>query len=305
MKIVVKQNAGLGNQLFQYAAGCYYAKRHGAEFRMAVDPLPDLMSHGSYPRPFLLSNFSPTTPLKPQTPEDRFFLSQRKLLQRITKSLHRALRVEVCSEPIAQRYHFLPSLPLRAGTKIVYLVGYWQSYAIVNKVADLLRSEFAFGEPAQGANLAAMQEIEATPNATSLHVRRGDYTLAVEGNIALPISYYHRAVKTLEERVVRPTYFVFSDDIAFAKRHLPQGKRMVFMEHNDDYSSHEDLRLMSACRHHIIANSTFSWWGAWLNRRADKQVIAPKHWHLTEESYHAELFPPEWTLLHSIRENGI
>lgn len=303
MRIVVKQVSGLGNQMFQYAAGCYYAKRYNAELSMAIDPPHAAMSHGSFPRPFLLSNFSPSAPLKPLTQRDKLVLSKRRSLQAITGPLKRALGLEICTELVAQRYHFLPSLSLRPGTKTAYLVGYWQSYRMVDEVAEVLHSEFAFSRPAQGANLAMMQEIEAAPNATSLHIRRGDYTLAAEGNIALPISYYRKAMALLEDRLENPTYFVFSDDIAFAKQHLPAGGRKVFVEHNDDYSSHEDLRLMSACRHHIIANSSFSWWGAWLNRHPDKQVIAPRHWHLTANSYHPELFPPEWTLLDSIRED--
>ena len=84
------------------------------------------------------------------------------------------------------------------------------------------------------------------------------------------------AVSTFKQPLRDPTFFVFSDNIPFVKEYLPRKVPMVFVDHNDDYSAHEDLRLMSSCHHHIIANSTFSWWGAWLNPRTDKMVIAPK-----------------------------
>ncbi len=146
-----------------------------------------------------------------------------------------------------------------------------------------------------------LERIGKCTNPVSLHVRRGDYTLAAEGNIALPLDYYTRSISICRERLADPTFFVFSDDIAFARKNLPHDIRAVFIDHNDDASSHEDLRLMSSCRHHIIANSTFSWWGAWLNPRLDKLVVAPKHWYLTQDSYYPELLPPGWILCDTLR----
>jgi hypothetical protein len=82
----------------------------------------------------------------------------------------------------------------------------------------------------------------------------------------------------------------------FVKENLPRDMSMVFVEHNDSFAAHEDLRLMSSCHHHIIANSTFSWWGAWLSPRSDKMVIAPRHWYLGMDDYYPSLFPPNWVL---------
>lgn len=302
MRIVVKQVSGLGNQLFQYAAGRYYAERYSADLRMVFDPGSAAMSHGSFPRPLLLSNFSLSAPVEPLTRIDRAVLSSRQTLRGVTSPLKRMLGIEVYTPAFGQRYSFQPSLPLSPATKTVYILGYWQTYRTVEDVASTLRREFTFSQPAQGKSLDVTQQIEATPHTVSLHIRRGDYTLAAEGNIALPMSYYRRAMALMEERLTRPTYFVFSDDIPFAKQHLADHPRIVFVDHNDDFSAHEDLRLMASCGHHIIANSTFSWWGAWLNGRPDKQVIAPRHWHLTEDSFHPDLLPPSWTLLDSIRE---
>ncbi len=295
MQIVVRQISGLGNQLFQYAAGRYYAKRYGAQMRMAVDPARNALSHG-YPRPFLLSNFAVTAPAKELSPLDLLVLTKRRSLQATSLAFRKSLRIQVFTEKIEQRYTFMQDLPLQKSVQTLYLVGYWQAHRFVDEIADELRVEFSLTKPAQGKNLEILNQIRQSNNPVSLHVRRGDYTLAVEGNIALPIEYYLHAISSYKERLDEPTFFVFSDDIAFTKAHLPRGLRAVFVEHNDHSSSHEDLRLMSSCHHHIIANSTFSWWGAWLNPRTDKIVFAPKYWHLKRDSYYADLLPPGWIL---------
>ncbi len=116
------------------------------------------------------------------------------------------------------------------------------------------------------------------------------------GRAELPFEYYANAISRLRKRLVDPTFFIFSDDIRSVKEYLPRNIRAVFVDHNDDFSAHEDMRLMSSCRHHIIANSTFSWWGAWLNPRSDKVVIAPRQWDVTEKSFYPDLLPPSWTL---------
>jgi Glycosyl transferase family 11 len=195
-----------------------------------------------------------------------------------------------------RRYAFLRDVPLERHIKTLYLVGYWHTHIMVEEVADELRSELALKEPAQGKNLEVLEQINQCGNPVSLHVRRGDCTVAATARVALPFEYYSNAISTFKERLVDPTFFVFSDDIPFVKEYLPQNIATVFVEHNDDFSAHEDMRLMSSCHHHIIANSTFSWWGAWLSPRSDKMVIAPKHWDLTEDSYYPDLLPQTWML---------
>jgi Glycosyl transferase family 11 len=296
MQIIVRQISGLGNQLFQYAAGRYYAKRHGADLRLLIDRPKRSHSYG-FPRPFLLSHFSITTPMQPYTLKDRLLIGKRKPWPQISSPLRHSLGVLEFDEPLEQRYRFLEHLPLDQSVQTVYLFGYWQAHQLVNAVADELRTSLQFKDQAAGNNQEMLQQINECEHPVSLHIRRGDYTLAAEGNIALPLDYYSRAIAHFQERLTNPVFFVFSDDMAFAQNNMPAGIRAVFVDHNDDFSSHEDLRLMSACHHHIIANSSFSWWGAWLNPRADKMVVAPKFWLLKPESYFPGLLPPAWTLL--------
>ena len=293
MEIVVKQLSGLGNQLFQYAAGRYYAKRYGASLRLLIDAPQNATSYGS-PRPFLLSHFAIETPMQPPSVWDRLLQARRPVLRQFSRLIQRALRVQFFTEPIAQRYRFLEDLPLMNGVRTLFLSGYWQAHQLADSIAEELRPSLAFKNPPVGKNLEVAEEIAQCAHPVSLHIRRGDYTLAAEGNIALPMSYYWSAINSFRERFPDAHFFVFSDDIAFARTHLSNDVRTTFVDHNDDFSSHEDLRLMSLCHHHIIANSSFSWWGAWLNARPDKLVIAPKYWHIKADSHLPELTPPHW-----------
>jgi hypothetical protein len=190
----------------------------------------------------------------------------------------------------------LRDLPLGREVGTLYLQGYFQASPLVDEVADELRVDLALKEPPHGRNLDLLRQITRSANPVSVHVRRGDFTLPSEGRVVLPMEYYSHAIAIMRERFVNPVFFVFSDDVPFIKENLPRDGRMVFVEHNDDFAAHEDLRLMSSCHHHILANSTFSWWGAWLNHRTDKVVVAPRHWFLKEDNYYPDLFPHDWVL---------
>jgi hypothetical protein len=295
MQVIVRQISGLGNQLFQYAAGRYYANRYGAELRIAREPAHKAISHG-YSRPFLLEHFSINEPVNEISAFERLVLTEKPSLVPTSVFLQRTMRIRVFREHVTQRYTFLPDSCVDDEVRQLYLVGYWQAYRYVEEIACELRKKLSFRQAARGMNEEVLSQIKQNENSVSVHVRRGDFTLAVEGNIALPINYYTRAISIFRERLINPKFFIFFDDMAFAKQHLPHNDT-VFVEHNDSSSSHEDLRLMSSCRHHIIANSTFSWWGAWLNPNPEKIVIAPKHWHQTMNSYYPGLLLPNWVLV--------
>jgi Glycosyl transferase family 11 len=295
MQIVIRQISGLGNQLFQYAAGLYYAKRFGATMRLAVDLPSRSVSHG-YARPFLLPHFSVDVEMPFLSKEERMLFSPRPQLQPLI-TLHKRLKhIQVYSEPLNRRYTLIDDIPVDPATRWLYLVGYWQTYRMVEAVEKDVRSHLRLRLPPAGRNADYLSQIEGCICPVSLHIRRGDYTLAAEGNIALSLSYYLAGIRFMQDHFADLTFFVFSDDIPWARAHMPNGLKVIFVEGNGDAGSHEDLRLMSACRHHIIANSSFSWWGAWLNPYSDKLVYAPKNWLLRPESYYPDLFPPTWTL---------
>jgi len=131
----------------------------------------------------------------------------------------------------------------------------------------------------------------------SLHIRRGDYvsnrsTLEIHG--VLGIDYYVRALNLMEEKVKEPQIFVFSDDIPWARDNLKTNLPLQFIDHNGVEKNYEDLRLMSNCKNHIIANSSFSWWGAWLSSNSEKIVITPMNWFNQSNMDTRDLIPVSW-----------
>lgn len=303
LQIVLREYAGLGNQLFRYAALRYYAKRYGAEMRISVDPARFAHSHG-YPRPFLLSHFSITVPIRERSLGDRLFLTGKAWLKAAVAPMKWVLRIDVFTQHHSSCYSFVRDLPLKRHLRRLYLVGRWQTYTIVDEVAEELRAELTLKEPPRGKNLEVLEQIKQCSNPVSLHIRRGDCLVASTNRVDLGLDYYLKAITIIKQRLDNPTFFVFSDDIPFTKKYLPQDVAMVFVEHNDDFNAHEDLRLMSSCYHHIVANSTFSWWGAWLNPRSDKICIAPRHWYRTEDICSSGLLPQSWIVVDAMADTG-
>lgn len=179
-----------------------------------------------------------------------------------------------------------------------YLVGYWQSERYFRNAAQTIRDDFTFRIPMSSRNAGLAERIQRV-NAVSLHVRRGDYvknpkTTATHGLCTL--DYYRSAIRFVAEKADQPTFFIFSDDIPWVRANLVIDYPCVYVDHNQGAESFNDMRLMSLCRHHIIANSSFSWWGAWLNPDPCKLVIAPQKW-FTNSNDVSDLFPEGWVTL--------
>ncbi len=293
-KIIVNQTSGLGNQLFQYAAGIYYAQKYGAQLQVAIARKQNQTFKGN-PRPFLLGHFSVTAHLRPINTMDRLALSTSPKLTLASRMIRSARKIDVLREPYEARMSY-KEMQIAEGAKIAYLVGYWQAFPIVAAIETPLRSEFQFSKEQKGKNLEMAKTIASASNPISIHIRRGDYIPTFGPSSILPLSYYDRAVREMTDRFTCPTFFVFSDDVKSAKAWRGDNNNFIFVDHNDATNSHEDLRLMSQCRHHIIANSTFSWWGAWMNPRQDKHVILPSRW-LEFDTKLTDIAPPTWHLL--------
>jgi hypothetical protein len=289
--IVVRILGGLGNQMFQYAAGRALAAATGVPLRVDLQDLGSSTSHGGYA-------LADTFGLQPQraTRDDlravlgaRYFL--RRLMLHRRGSLLRNGRVVV--EP---HFRYWPGLwSVRAPC---YLSGYWQSPMYFGPVAAQIRSDFAFPWSLSPEGLRFAETI-ASSCAVSIHVRRGDYaanpaTLKMHGLCSL--DYYQRAISHIASRVERPKFFVFSDDMEWSMANLKIPFETCYVGAQQKLPAREDLRLMSLCRHHVIANSTFSWWAAWLNSRVDKIVCAPQQWFADSQDV-GSLFPTEWHLL--------
>jgi hypothetical protein len=300
MKIILNQTGGLGNQLFQYAAALYFAKKYDGSLEIVREPEYRRMSHG-HPRPFLLSHYRISTPVRDRVVLDRLLRPKSWLTgwaklgsDLLTGPAQWAFGAH--SHPYVSEegsWTFEPSLPVPRRTRLLYLNGYFQAHQYAQSVEERLRREIVLRDAAVGRNLAVLHQIRSCEQPVSLHIRRGDYAAHWNGKNILTMAYYRDAIAAIEQVVPAPTYFVFSDDMGFARANLTTLPRVVFVDHNTEETAYEDLRLMSACRHHIMANSSFSWWGAWLNPNRDKQVIVANPW-LDRTNPENDLVPPGW-----------
>jgi len=291
--IIVRLLGGLGNQMFQYAAGRALAARHGTALKL------DLSAFRAYPlRSFRLQHFRIEATLAEAADVEAVKGTDRgPLRRRLQLAVERRrphFRRRVVHEP---HFHFDPNME-RVG-RHAYLVGFWQSEAYFSQIRDAVRRELTVSEPPDEANRRTLERIAST-DSISLHVRRGDYVTDPRNQqfyAACPPRYYRDALDAVLPGLDDPRVFVFSDDIAWASAHLRFPCPVTFVAHNGEQRDFEDMRLMSRCRHHVIANSTFSWWGAWLASHPDQQVVAPRQWFLDPDVDIRDLVPSSWLRL--------
>jgi hypothetical protein len=175
-----------------------------------------------------------------------------------------------------------------------YLIGYWQSEKYFKDIDSLIRSELTLKDGLGGQARLIEQKILST-DAISIHIRRSDYLTEKISNVFAPIGldYYARAAQKISASVRDPHFFIFSDDIDWAKANLKLPFPVTFVS-GQGMKDCDELILMSLCKHNIIANSSFSWWGAWLNANPDKLVIAPKDWFKNKDITLDDLLPSAW-----------
>lgn len=295
MSVVISQIiGGLGNQMFQYAAGRALAHRLSCEVQLDTSDFAGYSLHHGFE---LATVFGIDCRQIDRETRDRLLGWRRYgLTRRLLKrwpGLQAGQPLMVC-EP---HFHYWPGWERL--TSPVYLSGYWQSERYFCNCADLIRQDFQFRKPLDLRSLKIIEEIRSGVS-VSLHVRRGDYasnpkTTAVHGLCEPP--YYARAIKYLADRIGPVRLFIFSDDIDWARANLPLDSHPhIFVSHNKGADSWRDMLLMSLCQHHVIANSSFSWWGAWLNASPNKIVVAPKKWFASNNDT-KDLFPRGWVLL--------
>lgn len=291
--IVTKVIGGLGNQMFQYAAGYALAREKRVPLKLDIRDFHDYKLHQGFELSRIF-NISGT----PASEEDIRAVLRWRSHPKIFSLLRRRRLAWARSSRLVFEPRRYDEYDVSRISKDCYLHGYWQSERYFSQSASALRKEFQFVLPLSEVNQACANAITSC-NAVSLHVRRGDYVTdskAASIHGVCSLTFYREAVKLISERVSAPTFFVFSDDLDWARANIKLPGACHFVGHNSGSESYNDMRLMSMCRHHIIANSSFSWWGAWLNSRDDKIVIAPKRWFLVERDT-SDIVPEGWIRL--------
>jgi len=183
----------------------------------------------------------------------------------------------------------------------VYLDGYWQSPRYFSDVQPVIRGAFSFDRKVSEQNRALAARI-SDADSVSIHVRRGDYTSVRSLNYhgVCSMEYYRSAVRTMASKIRNPVFYVFSDDPAWVKENCSFCRPMIVVEHPGQEQAYTDMWLMSLCKHHIIANSSFSWWAAWLSANPEKIVIAPRQWFRDPNIKTDDLIPAAWLRLDSL-----
>ena len=178
-----------------------------------------------------------------------------------------------------------------------FLWGYWQDESYFKDIEDLLRKEFTFPEIEDDKNSELLQLIEGTES-VAVHVRRGDYLETTDYLNLYDLGYYEKAICRMLKEVDTPTWFVFSDDIEWCKQALCFPGETFYVDGNTGANSFRDMQLMSYCKHNIIANSTFSWWGAWLNSNVKKKVISPEYFYNPNRKSDNKIVCSDWIKIH-------
>jgi hypothetical protein len=287
--VVVRLVGGLGNQIFQYAMGLAVATRLGG--RLLLDT--DFVGSGLAPRKFELDKAF-VGPFQSATPEDRHAVLGWRVYFRSVMGRPAAAFLWGKQVVVERSPDFSPALARLA--RPVYLVGYWQSESYFLNVTQELRDRLNFVPP-DAANAALLREMDSCES-VAIHIRRGDY--AEVGSITtchglVPPSYYERAVEWLSRRRQNLRFFLFSDDLDWARNNIKLPAECTYVDINRDGLAFNDMRLMSGCRHQVIANSTFSWWAAWLNSNQGKFVIAPERWFASIGA--SSICPQTWVRL--------
>jgi hypothetical protein len=286
--IIVQLKGGFGNQLFQYAAGLSLAIHHKTTLKVDISELigPDkLLGTQRY---FDLQYLK--RPPEIATAEEIHRICHKPFyLQYLQKLLPCHQRRIYKEAAFSYDPHFF-----EAGNDI-YLKGYRQSEHYFHNIENIIRDSFRIQESLLGQVSSCASEI-CSVNSVSIHIRRGDYKKAEAMKIhgLLGKDYYNAAIERMYSLVNDPVFYVFSDDAEWVKHNLSFKSDCVFVSGILTKTHFEDFYLMSCCKHNIIANSSFSWWAAWLNDNKEKKVIAPVNWFNQYTAKTEDLIPAGW-----------
>lgn len=292
--IIVQLYGGLGNQMFQYAFGTHLASINNAELIFDLSYVQSKLPFKKW-----------TTPMKYEL--DIFPNINANLNSNIfsSKFMYPFAKLEYIlkSKFYKKKYNYLYEesidfnpifLDFKDNT---YVFGNFQSEKYFLNIRDKIRTDFQFKKITDDVNLNHIQKIQNC-NSVSIHIRRGDY-VSIQKNaskfIALDIQYYENAIKKINSLISNPIFFIFSDDVDWVKQNLKSEFEMHYISNNNTKTtSYIDMHLMSMCQHNVIANSTFSWWAAWLNANENKIIISPSKWFHHFDVKMDDILPETW-----------
>jgi len=293
--IIVQLLGGIGNQMFQYAMARRLAYKRNVELKL------DISIYKSYPqkctiRTYDLACFNIQEKFATRMEIEKLDMSQSRGINRIKYKILKLVNKGKINRTVLkeENNYFNPDV-LNAGNNL-YIKGYWQSEKYFADIKGIIQSDFTIKYTLEGKNKESAKIIDDTTS-VSLHIRRGDYISDRKTNQfhgICSLDYYKTGINILIDKFGKLNLFVFSDDIDWVKENLKTDLPTAYIDHNTHGKHYEDMRLMSLCKHNIIANSSFSWWGAWLNRNPDKVVIAPIKWFNNLSANSNDIIPENW-----------
>ncbi len=291
--IIVEIMGGLGNQMFQYALGRYLAEKNKTGLKLDMSEYVE----GNI-RKYELGIFNIIEEFATQEEIEKLKYKQDNFFESFIKEIKGKKHKKLSKNFIREKhFHFDPEI-LKLQDNI-YLEGHWQSEKYFNEISEVIEKEFTVKTEFSGKNKEFAEQITSC-NSVSLHIRRGDYIkdAAIKAIYYINLDeYYKNAINLITEKVQNPHFYVFSDDTEWAKDSFGDNKNFSMVDINSADTGYEDMRLMSLCKHNITANSSFSWWAAWLNNNNEKIVITPRKWFNTSDRDIKDLLPESWIKL--------
>lgn len=298
--IVIKLGGGLGNQLFQYAAGRCLSYQYHIPLKLELSQL-DKNPYRSYE--LGAYNIQENFTTKEEAEEVNHYIND--YCQTDIKGTFNRLRIKYFSTwSIMYEKHAMPYNPevKHLSKPNIVLRGVWYSEKYFKEIETLIRQEFTLRYPLSEKDQQFARHMQCLQSA-SVHIRRTDF-IGSRLDVCTP-AYYQKAIDHVAKRLTKPYFFIFSDDPAWCRANLNLDYPSEIVSDESRSAAHE-LYLMSQCKHHIIANSSFSWWGAWLNPNQQKIVVAPDRWFAAETkrtAYVHDFIPPAWVRLEFEKEN--
>ena len=283
--VIIKIWGGIGNQLFLYALYRAFLE-NGRDSRLDTSYYDYFKSHNGYE---LEKVFDIKSNYATRAESQSLGSIKLDLISRVLRKLFGPKKTHYIQD-IYKDFGYNDTILDKDNA---YIQGYFQSEKYFTHIEEILRTELVFKIPLDDEN-QKIADVMNEHNSVSIHVRRGDYLQAKDGlGGVCSIVYYKNAVREIEDKIQNPLFVVFSNDIAWCRENLKL-KDCIYVENNSGENSYRDMQLMSLCKHNIIANSSFSWWGAWLNRNPDKIVIAPEKWFNTTKINGQDIVPEKW-----------
>jgi hypothetical protein len=286
--VIVELKGGLGNQFFQYAAGIALSQYYGVPLKVNIANLqaPDKTLGTS--RQYMLSNLS-------SPPETVIYTETNGFLQRLLRKINSV--VNPSAPNIYKEKNFYYDTNFWKTGKSVHIIGNFQSELYFSQFKKKILSKIKINELLLSVSDIAMLKAVTETESLSIHIRRGDYVSnKIANNVlgVLPLTYYQAAYKLITEAKNIKHTFVFSDDIEWVKNNFTFITNVTFVDNSGENKDIADFYLMQHCSHNIIANSSFSWWAAYLNPNPDKMVVAPQRWFNKANLNTKDLLPAGW-----------